>query len=59
MFVFLTWVVVWGKATVHTIGGAIMSADGTAKAGVTTAHGELLTGSGEEYHDGLVCVDGR
>jgi hypothetical protein len=36
-----------------------MSADGTADQGVTTEYGELLTGSGKEYYDGLVCVDGR
>jgi choline dehydrogenase-like flavoprotein len=35
-----------------------MSADGTADQGATTVHGELLTGSGKEYHHGLVCVDG-
>jgi hypothetical protein len=35
-----------------------MSSDGTADQGVTTAHGELLTGTGKEYHNGLVCVDG-
>jgi hypothetical protein len=35
-----------------------MSADGTANQGATTAHGELLTGAGKEYHNGLVCVDG-
>jgi hypothetical protein len=35
-----------------------MSSDGTADKGATTAHGELLTGSGKEYHNGLICVDG-
>ena len=34
-----------------------MSADDTADRGATTVHGELLTGSGKEYHHGLVCVD--
>lgn len=34
-----------------------MSADGTADQGATTVHGELLTGSGKEFHHGLVCVD--
>ena len=34
-----------------------MSANGTADQGATTVHGELLTGSGKEYHHGLVCVD--
>ena len=42
----------------HPIGGANLSADGTADQGATTTYGELLTGSGKEYHAGLVCVDG-
>jgi hypothetical protein len=46
------------QITVHPIGGANLSADGTADQGATTTHGELLTGSGKEYHNGLVCVDG-
>ena len=35
-----------------------MSADGTALEGATSHLGEVLTGNGEEVHDGLVVVDG-
>ena len=35
-----------------------MSSDGTPEEGVTTSCGELLTGIGKEYHEGIVCVDG-
>jgi choline dehydrogenase-like flavoprotein len=46
------------EITVHPIGGANMSPDGTGRLGVTTQFGELLTGSGSEIHEGLVVVDG-
>jgi len=35
-----------------------MSSDGTASNGATTHLGEVLTGNGSNYHDGLVVVDG-
>jgi choline dehydrogenase-like flavoprotein len=44
--------------TVHPIGGANMSYDGTGDGGVTNHMGEVFTGEGSEVHDGLVCVDG-
>lgn len=47
-----------GKITVHPIGGANISPDGTAQSGVTSEFGELLTGNGSESHEGLVVVDG-
>jgi hypothetical protein len=46
------------KITVHPIGGANMSPDGTGRLGVTTQFGELFSGSGSEIHEGLVVVDG-
>ncbi|KAL6302977.1 hypothetical protein BKA93DRAFT_827054 [Sparassis latifolia] len=46
------------EITVHPIGGANFSSDGTADQGATTQYGELLTGNGTEHHNGLVCVDG-
>jgi hypothetical protein len=44
--------------TVHPLGGAVMSNDGTGLAGVVDHRGELLAGCGEEVHTGLFCVDG-
>jgi hypothetical protein len=35
-----------------------MSSDSTASNGATTHLGEVLTGNGGSYHDGLVVVDG-
>ncbi|KAI9840114.1 MAG: hypothetical protein M1837_001918 [Sclerophora amabilis] len=46
------------EITVHPIGGANMSSDGSTNTGATTHAGELLTGSGTDYHEGLVVVDG-
>jgi hypothetical protein len=46
------------EITVHPIGGAIMSRDGTSSTGATNHLGQLLTGSGDEVHEGLVIVDG-
>ncbi|KAF2458980.1 hypothetical protein BDY21DRAFT_282680 [Lineolata rhizophorae] len=46
------------QITVHPIGGMNLSSDGTADEGVTTHFGEVLTGDGTEFHDGLVVVDG-
>ncbi|KAL1999346.1 hypothetical protein VTN02DRAFT_4657 [Thermoascus thermophilus] len=46
------------QITVHPIGGANISPDGTAQSGVTSEFGELLTGNGRESHEGLVVVDG-
>lgn len=44
--------------TVHPLGGAIMSSDGTGRNGTTNHIGQLFTGAGTEVHEGLVCVDG-
>ncbi|KAK8242173.1 hypothetical protein IWZ00DRAFT_443295 [Phyllosticta capitalensis] len=44
--------------TVHPLGGAIMSKDGTGAGGVTNHLGQVFAGDGSELHDGLVCIDG-
>ncbi|KAK2756567.1 hypothetical protein FQN54_005460 [Arachnomyces sp. PD_36] len=46
------------EITVHPIGGANISRDGSSDLGVTTEFGEVLSGNGKEIHDGLVVVDG-
>lgn len=50
----------WGQEqiTVHPIGGANYSSDGTGMGGATNHLGEVFKGSGAEVHQGLVCVDG-
>jgi len=45
------------EITVHPIGGACMSKDGRADNGVTNHYGEILTGSSDEVHEGLVVTD--
>ena len=46
------------EITVHPIGGANMSSDGTGKKGVTNHLGQVSKGSNAEVYDGLVVVDG-
>jgi choline dehydrogenase-like flavoprotein len=46
------------EITVHPIGGACMSNDGTGEHGVTNHVGEVFTGSGKETHHGLIVTDG-
>lgn len=46
------------EITVHPIGGACMSSDGTGEGGVTSQYGEVFTGSGSETHEGLFVTDG-
>ncbi|KAF7342089.1 FAD/NAD(P)-binding domain-containing protein [Mycena venus] len=46
------------EITVHPLGGAIMSSDGTGRNGATNHLGQLFKGEGTEVYDGLVCVDG-
>jgi hypothetical protein len=46
------------ELTVHPIGGASMSSDGTAANGVTNHVGEVLTGDEDKVHSGLIVVDG-
>lgn len=46
------------EITVHPIGGACMSHDGTGAHGVTNHFGEVFTGSGKETHPGLIVTDG-
>jgi hypothetical protein len=46
------------EMTVHPIGGANMSSDGTGKKGVTDHLGQVFQGTGTEVYDGLVVVDG-
>jgi choline dehydrogenase-like flavoprotein len=45
------------EITVHPIGGACMSNDGTGEQGVTNHYGEVFTGYGEETHPGLIVTD--
>ncbi|KAJ7757153.1 hypothetical protein B0H16DRAFT_1538314 [Mycena metata] len=46
------------EITVHPLGGAIMSSDGTGRSGATNHIGQLFAGEGEEVYEGLICVDG-
>jgi choline dehydrogenase-like flavoprotein len=46
------------EITVHPIGGACMSSDGTGEQGVTNHMGEVFTGQGEETYHGLIVTDG-
>lgn len=46
------------QITVHPIGGANISRDGSSAFGVTTELGELLTGNANDIYGGLVVVDG-
>lgn len=45
------------EITVHPIGGASMSRDGTGANGATNHRGELFTGEGKDCYKGLVVVD--
>ncbi|KAF3387489.1 hypothetical protein F1880_001180 [Penicillium rolfsii] len=45
------------EITVHLLGGANMSGDGTGQGGVTNHMGEVFSGSGDKVHKGLVCCD--
>ncbi|CEJ56572.1 hypothetical protein PMG11_02774 [Penicillium brasilianum] len=45
------------EITVHLLGGANMSSDGTGKGGVTNHLGGVFTGSGDQVYEGLVCCD--
>ncbi|PWY87442.1 FAD/NAD(P)-binding domain-containing protein [Aspergillus heteromorphus CBS 117.55] len=45
------------EITVHPLGGANMSRDGTGREGVTNHLGQIYTGHGSEIYDGLVCCD--
>ncbi|KAL0580463.1 hypothetical protein V5O48_001533 [Marasmius crinis-equi] len=47
-----------GKITVHPLGGAFMSSDGTGRNGATNHLGQLFSGVRSEVYEGLVCVDG-
>jgi len=44
--------------TVHPLGGACMSSDGSGAGGAVNHLGQLFKGSGSEVYDGIVCVDG-
>ena len=46
------------EITVHAIGGASISNDGTPKGGATDSLGRVFTGIDSEVHDGLLVVDG-
>ncbi|KAJ5913560.1 CAZyme family AA3 [Penicillium tannophilum] len=45
------------EVSVHPLGGANMSSDGTGQAGVTNHLGEVFTGKSSEVYKGLVCCD--
>ncbi|KAJ5781624.1 CAZyme family AA3 [Penicillium psychrosexuale] len=45
------------ETTVHLLGGANMSNDGTGHGGVTNHLGEVFSGSNGEVYKGLVCCD--
>jgi choline dehydrogenase-like flavoprotein len=47
-----------GEISVHPIGGANMSSDGTGTSGVTNHFGQVFKGETAEVYDGLVVVDG-
>jgi hypothetical protein len=46
------------EITVHPIGGACMSNDGSPQGGVTNHFGEVFSGVGKETHHGLIVTDG-
>ena len=46
------------EITVHPIGGANMSSDGTGLSGVTNHFGQVFKGTSKDVYDGLVVVDG-
>ena len=46
------------EITVHPIGGASISSDGTGTNGATDSFGRVLKGSGTDVYDGLVVLDG-
>jgi choline dehydrogenase-like flavoprotein len=46
------------EITVHPIGGACMSNDGTGEGGVTNQFGEVFSGLDNETHEGLFVTDG-
>ncbi|OQE08838.1 hypothetical protein PENVUL_c008G01117 [Penicillium vulpinum] len=45
------------EITVHLLGGANMSNDGTGHGGATNHLGEVFSGSNSEVHKGFVCCD--
>ncbi|CAG8906406.1 unnamed protein product [Penicillium egyptiacum] len=45
------------EVTVHLLGGANMSNDGTGHGGVTNHLGEVFSGSNSEVYKGLMCCD--
>ncbi|CAM1504954.1 Fc.00g025450.m01.CDS01 [Cosmosporella sp. VM-42] len=46
------------EITVHPIGGARVSSDGTGNKGVVNSTGEIFRGGGSETHQGLIVCDG-
>jgi hypothetical protein len=44
--------------TVRPLGGAVMSNDDTGLGGVVNHRGQAFAGSGNEVHEGIICVDG-
>jgi hypothetical protein len=44
--------------TVHPLGGAVMSNDGSGLAGVVDYRGRLFKGIGRDVYDGIFCMDG-
>jgi choline dehydrogenase-like flavoprotein len=46
------------EITVHPIGGACMSSNGTGEGGVTNQFGEVFSGVDDKTHEGLFVTDG-
>jgi hypothetical protein len=44
--------------TVHPLGGAVMSNDGTGLGGVVNHRGQLFAGGGDKLYKGIFCLDG-
>ncbi|KAL4798780.1 hypothetical protein BDV19DRAFT_385863 [Aspergillus venezuelensis] len=45
------------EVSVHLLGGANMSRDGSGRQGVTNHLGQVLMGRGQKVHSGLICCD--
>lgn len=45
------------QMTVHPLGGACMSYDGTGSGGAVNHLGQLFRGAGTDVHKGILCVD--
>jgi hypothetical protein len=46
------------NVTVHPLGGAVMSNDGSGLGGVVNHRGQVFTGSGDMVYEEMICLDG-